>query len=753
MRPSGPKPGRSLGDLYPAQAAEWHATLNGDLTPFDVSPGNNDKAWWKCGRCGSDWPAVINNRTAKYSINCVECNRGRKTRTNQQAGQRPANSVEELEPRLVAEWHPEKNAPLTPSSTPVDWDQNIWWTCRDCLTDWPLPPTFRTSQEDRGCPTCSAGALRSSESTPSEADSLERRDPQVASQWHPTRNKAGVTPRTAAYDSTVDAWWLCQNPACMHEWFTTVKTRTLGNQRGCPVCARPKSAVAAPDHSFAAHYPDVLAEWHPRLNFRLDPYTVKPKASMKVWWLCGSCQHEWPATVLSRTRGKTGCGPCSYAQRGRLIGLPAPGESLADRFPQLAAEWHPTLNRHRPEELKPGSDTKAWWICTEGHVWEANVYSRTGIAQAGCWECAKQPSEGLSLKELYPDLAVQWHPGLNEGRKPEEFSVGSQFQAWWQCPLGHIWQTAIKNRTKELGSGCPGCRTWGTSQEEIRLAHELEAAGCPVLHDHERISVEGRRPVNADIVISEYRVVVEFDGSQYHQGEDAYARDTLQSQALESAGWRVIRVRPRPLNALGPNDVCVESGRDTKAVANSVLKRIRSLGYQPSHIDLYLADQNLWALAKADRDIHARLASNLSSLFADIAAEWHPTLNEDRLPELTRPASRDKAWWKCASCGHDWETAPRKRTQTGSGCLQCARKQGAISTRKPKAENSLAEKKPELLRIFHPTKNGPISLWDLNYGTVIELHWLCPDCGEEWTTRTPRNTGCRSCTAKRVRRR
>jgi len=47
--PSGvPKRGESLADLFPAVAAQWHPTKNGDLTPWDVTKGSNKKRWWQC---------------------------------------------------------------------------------------------------------------------------------------------------------------------------------------------------------------------------------------------------------------------------------------------------------------------------------------------------------------------------------------------------------------------------------------------------------------------------------------------------------------------------------------------------------------------------------------------------------------------------------------------------------------------------------------------------------------------------------
>jgi len=47
---------------------------------------------------------------------------------------------------------------------------------------------------------------------------------------------------------------------------------------------------------------------------------------------------------------------------------PKPGQSLVERFPTVAAQWHPTRNGNlRPDQVSAGSNTKAWWRCEEGH--------------------------------------------------------------------------------------------------------------------------------------------------------------------------------------------------------------------------------------------------------------------------------------------------------------------------------------------------------------------------------------------------
>tara|TARA_B110000285_G_scaffold180449_1_gene203483 strand:+ start:85 stop:225 length:141 start_codon:yes stop_codon:yes gene_type:complete len=45
--PRKPPSGKSLAEVNPELAEEWHPTKNGELTPFDVTKGSNKKVWWK----------------------------------------------------------------------------------------------------------------------------------------------------------------------------------------------------------------------------------------------------------------------------------------------------------------------------------------------------------------------------------------------------------------------------------------------------------------------------------------------------------------------------------------------------------------------------------------------------------------------------------------------------------------------------------------------------------------------------------
>ena len=70
-----------------------------------------------------------------------------------------------------------------------------------------------------------------------------------------------------------------------------------------------------------------------------------------------------------------GCGPCGTPVVPTVPGKsPAGFNDLSTMEPEIAAQWHPTLNGSlTPQMVTAGSHKKVWWLCAEGHVWKAAI--------------------------------------------------------------------------------------------------------------------------------------------------------------------------------------------------------------------------------------------------------------------------------------------------------------------------------------------------------------------------------------------
>lgn len=133
----------SLAGAAPAVAREWHPTKNGDRKPRDFYRNSLVRVWWRCSRDPThEWENTIVAR-AKSGSGCPYCD-------GRAAG--PNTSLAALHPNIAAEWHPEKNAPLTPDAVVPGAAATVWWRC-GLGHEW-RARVFERTAKGRGCRQC-----------------------------------------------------------------------------------------------------------------------------------------------------------------------------------------------------------------------------------------------------------------------------------------------------------------------------------------------------------------------------------------------------------------------------------------------------------------------------------------------------------------------------------------------------------------------------------------------------------------------
>ena len=149
----------------------------------------------------------------------------------------PEHSLQEVFPEVVREWHPTKNAPLTPRHFTSKSDAVVWWVCEKGH-EWEAKIASRTPstgkrKKGHGCPYCSGHRV-------SNLNSISSLFPEFVGEWHSSKNGANTPDSISFGNRTIDIWWVCHRG---HEWVSTANRR-FGNvkRRGhksiktCPHC-------------------------------------------------------------------------------------------------------------------------------------------------------------------------------------------------------------------------------------------------------------------------------------------------------------------------------------------------------------------------------------------------------------------------------------------------------------------------------------------------------------------------------------
>lgn len=295
--------------------------------------------------------------------------------------------------------------------------------------------------------------------------------PDLALDWDTENND--FTPDSVDTNSQKHVRWRCHlNPE--HMWVSTVKAQVAYGK--CPGCVagadrtRPKRAVK-PDDSIVATNPDIAAEWYQPYNGDIMPEEVSRGSHLRFWWRCSIHGIIWEAPIYDRTNGK-GCAQCRSDKISAMRSRVEPGKSLADLYPEVAAEWDYELNEKTPDQVAAHARETAHWICVRGHRWISEIYNRT-CNGAGCRECylenAKKPKKGHSIAEMRPDLVPEWSEE-NGDLTPWDVSYGTNtIKVAWYCKKhNYTWWTTPQQRCGKPNTGCKFCSTENAKTLRLR---------------------------------------------------------------------------------------------------------------------------------------------------------------------------------------------------------------------------------------------------------------------------------------------
>ena len=273
----------SLAKANKALVRQWHSTKNTPLTPKKVGPYSRKRAWWVCDK-GHEWETLIRSRH-QSGCGCPFC-QGRRADNE--------NCLETVNRRLAREWHPTKNAPLTPRDITAGARKKVWWRCPKGH-EWEAVVYSRSA--GIGCPYCSGRLV-------CKDNCLQTVNPALAKEWHPTKN-APLTARDVTLHSNKTVWWRCRKG---HEWKASINTRSVGG--GCPYCRKRR---VSEDNCLQTVSPWLARDWHPTKNGAWTPKDVSPFSKRNALWKC-KMGHERQEPVIGRYK-RGGCPVCVLKAR------------------------------------------------------------------------------------------------------------------------------------------------------------------------------------------------------------------------------------------------------------------------------------------------------------------------------------------------------------------------------------------------------------------------------------------------------
>jgi hypothetical protein len=201
---------KPISEEHPRLLKEYNYEKN-NINPSSITSSCGKKVWWKCLK-GHEWQAKVCNRTR--GRNCPYCS-GKKACKD--------NCISTTHPNLIKEWHPTKNGETTTNDITKGSDKKYWWLCE---SNHSYLCSVSNKVLGRGCPYCSGQKIYKDKS-----NSLLITHPDIAQEWHPTKN-GKLLPEHVTSGSSRNVWWMCNKK---HVWKTSISSRA-NEGHGCQKC-------------------------------------------------------------------------------------------------------------------------------------------------------------------------------------------------------------------------------------------------------------------------------------------------------------------------------------------------------------------------------------------------------------------------------------------------------------------------------------------------------------------------------------
>ena len=135
-------------------------------------------------------------------------------------------------PKLAKEWNLEKNQVLLEDLKLNQVHEKFYWKCSVCGFEWRA--SIYSRKNSTYCPRCASavGAKTRSLNRIKKEGSLATNFPNIAKEWHPTKN-GDLSPEEMTCGNKKIVWWKCS--ICGNEWKNSVALRTKGFGR-CKKC-------------------------------------------------------------------------------------------------------------------------------------------------------------------------------------------------------------------------------------------------------------------------------------------------------------------------------------------------------------------------------------------------------------------------------------------------------------------------------------------------------------------------------------
>jgi hypothetical protein len=373
-------------------------------------------------------------------------------------------------------------------------------------------------------------------------ESMQGRNPELAKEWHPTKNKRRL-PTSVSTTYSKKVWWLKtvekDGQFFDLEWVDSPRDRIAGKE--CPFLTIPPRKILKGFNDISTTNPECLEEWDYEKNYKDLQFRISAYYTKKVWWIKiverngNKFTLPWDMSPKNYLINNQECPYLSKPPKKLMAGL----NDLKTIKPEIAKLWDNTKNGNlKPEMFFPFSKQKVHWchdVYHNGkkfhHSWERKICN---MKKFSCSTCSgKKVEKGFNdFESNFPELLDDWDYERNDF-KPDEITKSCHRIILWKCRYcGKTWGSAPHNRSK-----CPKCYAFfQTSFSEQAQFYYIRRIFPTAKNRHKINGFE------FDNFIEELKIAIENNGDYTHSSTEKKKADERKKFFCEQNGIRLIRI-------------------------------------------------------------------------------------------------------------------------------------------------------------------------------------------------------------------
>lgn len=450
---------------------------NPNLSFDEMKVSSNDMCIWRCSVCNAEWETHFKSRAGQKNgkeRGCRECaKKAQGKRVTNRAIKR--NGVIADNKELIKEWDFNKNK-FDPYKTPLSKEDKAFWICQKCNYHFKQSIVKRYKNK-QGCPKCAGKVVEPDNSmavlVPEIYDYID-----VDYEY--------VSPTQYRPNSHNDIHLKCPN--CGYKWITKPYVFAKGHR--CKACA---GLVATKEHNLETEHPQTAKLFLEEKN-GIKAIEVAPHSNKKYYFSCGTCGQPVEKTVDKAVNRGVLCKKCanrfqtSYPEQAILFYAKRYfGENNVENRFRVENKKELELNVYLKNKFtgieydslyyhkdKKEKDIKKETLIKQKgidfyRIVEVNKLSKNKkdniielkknfndcdlsdaiiklfktIDKTKCYniEIAKDKNKILkalytgsvknNILSLFPKIKDEWDYEKNHPLKPEFFTYGSNYKAWW----------------------------------------------------------------------------------------------------------------------------------------------------------------------------------------------------------------------------------------------------------------------------------------------------------------------------------